>query len=117
MAVPPSLLLYGTRKSLTAAGLIGFGTMAAADEIVFHQILAWHHFYDRATPAIGAGGIRSPAKFLAIFCVIKPVRMVLYFPPSKRRSQPARSQHSLRNLIPHDYTAKCPQTVLPPWTA
>jgi len=27
--------------------------MAAVDEIVFHQILGWHHFYDRATPAIG----------------------------------------------------------------
>lgn len=27
--------------------------MAAVDEILFHQILAWHHFYDRATPQIG----------------------------------------------------------------
>jgi uncharacterized membrane protein len=26
--------------------------MAAIDEIVFHQILAWHHFYDRATPTV-----------------------------------------------------------------
>ncbi len=26
--------------------------MAAVDEIVFHQILAWHHFYDNATPDI-----------------------------------------------------------------
>jgi uncharacterized membrane protein len=26
--------------------------MAAVDEIVFHQVLAWHHFYDQATPAI-----------------------------------------------------------------
>lgn len=26
--------------------------MAAVDEILFHQILAWHHFYDRATPFI-----------------------------------------------------------------
>lgn len=31
---------------------IGVGIMAAIDEIVFHQILAWHHFYDRATPQI-----------------------------------------------------------------
>lgn len=27
--------------------------MAAIDEIVFHQILAWHHFYDRSTPQVG----------------------------------------------------------------
>jgi len=26
--------------------------MAAVDEIVFHQILAWHHFYDRSTPDV-----------------------------------------------------------------
>jgi len=33
--------------------LIGVALMAAVDEIVFHQILSWHHFYDRSTPAIG----------------------------------------------------------------
>lgn len=32
--------------------MIGIGVMAAIDEIVFHQILAWHHFYDRASSAV-----------------------------------------------------------------
>ncbi|MFC7704814.1 DUF2243 domain-containing protein [Plastorhodobacter daqingensis] len=41
------------RRSLGAGALVGIGLMAGIDEIVFHQILAWHHFYDRATPAIG----------------------------------------------------------------
>lgn len=42
------------RKSPCAPGvLLGVGVMAAVDEIIFHQLLAWHHFYDRATPAIG----------------------------------------------------------------
>src|SRR3546814_12469516 len=27
--------------------------MAAIDEIIFHQVLAWHHFFDQSTPAIG----------------------------------------------------------------
>ncbi len=27
--------------------------MAAVDEVVFHQLLGWHHFYDRSTPAVG----------------------------------------------------------------
>jgi uncharacterized membrane protein len=36
---------------VTAA--IGVGVMAAVDEIVFHQLLGWHHFYDRSTPQIG----------------------------------------------------------------
>ncbi|NEK95155.1 DUF2243 domain-containing protein [Modestobacter muralis] len=29
--------------------IIGFAVMSGIDEIVFHQILAWHHFYDRST--------------------------------------------------------------------
>ncbi len=41
------------RRSAWVAGLIGVGVMAAVDEIVFHQILAWHHFYDRSTPQVG----------------------------------------------------------------
>lgn len=39
--------------SVGAAALIGIGVMAAVDEIVFHQLLAWHHFYDRSTTRIG----------------------------------------------------------------
>ena len=41
------------RRSLGAAALVGVGLMAAVDEIVFHQVLQWHHFFDRATPAVG----------------------------------------------------------------
>lgn len=50
-----------------AAFLLGLGTMAAIDEIVFHQILAWHHFYDRSTPAVGffADGLLHAGELLA----------------------------------------------------
>ncbi|MCQ4259951.1 DUF2243 domain-containing protein [Stutzerimonas stutzeri] len=41
------------RGSLIATVFLGVGLMAAVDEIIFHQILAWHHFFDRSTPAIG----------------------------------------------------------------
>ena len=41
------------RRSTLAAAAIGVGLVAAVDEIVFHQVLAWHHFYDRSTPRIG----------------------------------------------------------------
>jgi|SRR5690625_4916394 len=37
------------RRSVLAGAVVGVGVMAAVDEIVFHQILAWHHFYDRST--------------------------------------------------------------------
>ncbi|WP_218221031.1 DUF2243 domain-containing protein [Nesterenkonia sp. Act20] len=40
------------RRSVWVAGLLGFAIMAAVDQIVFHQILAWHHFYDRGTSDI-----------------------------------------------------------------
>jgi uncharacterized membrane protein len=38
----------------TASGvLFGIGAVAFLDEAVFHQLLHWHHFYDRASPDIG----------------------------------------------------------------
>ena len=33
--------------------LIGVGLAGTLDEIILHQILHWHHFYDRSTLAIG----------------------------------------------------------------
>lgn len=57
-----------TRRSTWATFLIGVGIMAAVDEIVFHQILAWHHFYDRSTPHIGllSDGLLHAAELIAI---------------------------------------------------
>ncbi|MFF1476306.1 DUF2243 domain-containing protein [Streptomyces sp. NPDC058301] len=33
--------------------LIGVGIAAFVDETVFHQLLHWHHFYDKSTPGVG----------------------------------------------------------------
>jgi uncharacterized membrane protein len=33
--------------------LVGVGVAAFLDETVFHQLLHWHHFYDRATSDVG----------------------------------------------------------------
>lgn len=56
------------KRSLWAAVLIGVGIMAAVDEIIFHQILAWHHFYDQATLEIGllTDGLLHAAELVAI---------------------------------------------------
>ncbi|GAA2530781.1 DUF2243 domain-containing protein [Pilimelia columellifera subsp. columellifera] len=53
---------------MLAAGVIGAAVMAAVDEIVFHQILGWHHFYDRSTPAVGllSDGLLHAAELLAL---------------------------------------------------
>ena len=33
--------------------LLGLGVAGFVDETVFHQLLHWHHFYDKSTPAAG----------------------------------------------------------------
>ena len=40
------------RRSLLTGLMIGTALMAAVDTIVFHQLLGWHHFYDRSTPDV-----------------------------------------------------------------
>lgn len=42
------------RSRVVVSGLLfGVGLAGFVDEVVFHQILHWHHFYDRSTPAAG----------------------------------------------------------------
>jgi uncharacterized membrane protein len=41
----PSLLWPGV--------LVGIGIAGTLDEVVLHQLLGWHHFYDRSTPTAG----------------------------------------------------------------
>jgi uncharacterized membrane protein len=55
-------------RSMLVAFAIGIGVMAAVDEIVFHQILAWHHFYDQSTPQIGllSDGVLHTAEIVII---------------------------------------------------
>ncbi|MGI4894039.1 MAG: DUF2243 domain-containing protein [Janthinobacterium lividum] len=40
-------------RSLLAGLLMGIGLAGFLDETVFHQILHWHHFYDRSTTSAG----------------------------------------------------------------
>ncbi|UFQ19026.1 MULTISPECIES: DUF2243 domain-containing protein [Streptomyces] len=55
-------------RSLAVSALIGVAVMAALDEIVFHQILHWHHFYDRSTLGIGllSDGLLHTGELLAL---------------------------------------------------
>lgn len=39
--------------SFLAAMPAGIGAVLVFDLIVLHQVLAWHHFYDRSTPLVG----------------------------------------------------------------
>ena len=55
------------RENVLSGALLGFGIAAFVDETVFHQLLHWHHFYDRSTPAVGlvSDGIFHAAGFFA----------------------------------------------------
>ena len=33
--------------------MVGIGLVGTLDEVVLHQLLQWHHFYDKSTPAVG----------------------------------------------------------------
>jgi len=40
-------------RNLWSGILFGVGLAAFLDEAIFHQLLGWHHFYDRSTTRIG----------------------------------------------------------------
>lgn len=45
-------MMYSARN-IWSGVLFGLGLIAFIDETVFHQLLHWHHFYDRSTTEIG----------------------------------------------------------------
>jgi len=61
----------GPRRSLLAARRRpdGIGVAGFIDETVFHQLLHWHHFYDKSTPSWGliSDGLFHAASW---FCMI-----------------------------------------------
>jgi len=56
------------RRSVISGLLCGIGVAGFVDETVFHQLLHWHHFYDKSTPAWGliSDGIFHAAAWLCI---------------------------------------------------
>lgn len=56
------------RRSLIVGAMLGAAVMAAVDEIVFHQLLGWHHFYDRSTSdvALVSDGVLHAAELVLL---------------------------------------------------
>ncbi|MDX6151895.1 DUF2243 domain-containing protein [Marinococcus sp. PL1-022] len=40
-------------RNVLSGFLFGLGLIAFIDEVVFHQLLNWHHFYDLSTTTVG----------------------------------------------------------------
>ena len=55
-------------RSTVSGVLAGVGLVAFVDETVFHQLLHWHHFYDRSTPDVGlvSDGLFHAFGFVAV---------------------------------------------------
>lgn len=75
------------RRTMIATSLIGIGVMAAVDEIIFHQILAWHHFYDNSTPAVAlfSDGLLHAAELILLiggFFMLADLRRVQTLAPA-----------------------------------
>ncbi|RUR33225.1 DUF2243 domain-containing protein [Vreelandella nanhaiensis] len=87
MANDPISSSVDTKRSLWAAVLLGIGVMAAVDEIVFHQLLQWHHFFDFGTPTFGiiSDGLLHAFELLAI---VTGVFMLLDLSQRKRLTIP-----------------------------
>ncbi|PWR09221.1 DUF2243 domain-containing protein [Micromonospora acroterricola] len=64
----PSARSVDLRSSTLVGVLIGIAIMAGVDEIVFHQLLGWHHFYDRSTPSVAllSDGLLHAAELIAL---------------------------------------------------
>jgi uncharacterized membrane protein len=66
---PPSRDRSSWRARSTLSGVLaGVGLVAFVDETVFHQLLHWHHFYDRSTPEVGlvSDGLFHAFGFVAV---------------------------------------------------
>jgi uncharacterized membrane protein len=44
---------WSLNRNLWSGFLFGLGLVAFLDETVFHQLLHWHHFYDKSTLELG----------------------------------------------------------------
>ena len=67
-STPAEAAVVEAGRSLWGSVMIGVGLMAAVDEVVFHQLLGWHHFYDRSTPdvALLSDGLLHSAELLLL---------------------------------------------------
>lgn len=53
MNSPRADVLRPARRNGVSGVLVGIGVAAFVDEVVFHQLLQWHHFYDKSTASVG----------------------------------------------------------------
>ena len=83
------------RRSLLWPGvLVGIGLAGTLDEVVLHQLLAWHHFYDRSTSAVGLVSDGLFHLFSTVVLVIGLIQLV-----ERRRTTPDTARVALAGIL------------------
>jgi uncharacterized membrane protein len=76
------------RSSLFWPGvLVGIGLAGTLDEVVLHQLLGWHHFYDRSTPT---AGLVSDGLFHLLSTAVLVIGVIRLVERRRASSDPAR---------------------------
>jgi uncharacterized membrane protein len=67
-SAPTSTTRSTAGRSILSGVLVGLGVAGFVDETVFHQLLHWHHFYDKSTPEVGlvSDGLFHTGSWVAI---------------------------------------------------
>jgi uncharacterized membrane protein len=96
---PPSEEVVGLtvreRRSLFWPGVLtGIGLAGTLDEVVLHQLLGWHHFYDRSTPTAGLVSDGLFHLFSTAVLVIGIIQLV-----ERRRSSPDPPRLALAGIL------------------
>ncbi len=71
------------RRSIASGALVGIGVAGFIDEVFFHQLLHWHHFYDRSTPTVG---LVSDGYFHAVAWLAVVIGLLLFADLQRRHA-------------------------------
>ena len=88
--------MSGTRSQglLWPGVLTGIGLAGTLDEVVLHQLLGWHHFYDRSTPTVGLVSDGLFHLFSTAVLVIGIIQLV-----ERRRTSPDPPRLALAGIL------------------
>jgi uncharacterized membrane protein len=81
--------VFGTRAA-TSGLLFGIGMAAFVDEVVFHQLLHWHHFYDKSTTDAGLDLLAYDLTWNSVGALMVVVGLALIATTARR--SPARAR-------------------------
>jgi uncharacterized membrane protein len=82
----PSLLWPGV--------LVGIGIAGTLDEVILHQLLAWHHYYDRSTATVGLVSDGIFHLFSTAVLVLGAIQLV-----ERRRTSPDPPRLALAGIL------------------